>query len=138
MGEPVEDAGRVEVAGAGGVDDAVDRVGRDRRAACPALITTEPCAPRVSAAISQCASTPLGRLVEVVDLVEHRDLVLVGEQHVDVGLDQLEELGAVALDAERIGERERDPAAGLARERRGRGGSRPSRRPRPRGSPRGT
>ena len=39
--------------------------------------------------------------------------------------DQLAELGAVALDAERIGERERDLAAGVARERRGAAGSRP-------------
>ena len=34
----------------------------------------------------------LQRVVELVDLVERRDLGLVGEQHVDVVLDQLEEL----------------------------------------------
>ena len=50
------------------------------------------------------------RVVEVVDLVERRDLGLVGEEDVDVGLDEVEELVAVALDAERVGQRERDPA----------------------------
>ena len=77
---------------------------------------TDPRAPRVSAAISQHGRATGGRGVEVVDLVEHRDLVLVGEQDVDRVLDQLEEFVAVAFDAEGVRERERDLAPGLAGE----------------------
>ena len=43
---------------------------------------------------------PLQRVVEVVDLVERRDLGFVGEQDVDLVLDELEELVAVPVDAE--------------------------------------
>ena len=38
----------------------------------------------------------LQRVVELLYLVERQDLVLVGEQDVDVLLDELEELGAIA------------------------------------------
>jgi hypothetical protein len=44
------------------------------------------------------------------------DLGLVGEEHVDLGLDEAEELLAMAIDAERVGQRERDPVAGLVGE----------------------
>ncbi len=43
-----------------------------------------------------------------VGLVERGDLALVGEQDVDVGADQLEELGAVAVDAEPVGKGQRN------------------------------
>ena len=54
------------------------------------------------------------RRLEVVGQVERPQLVLVGDQQVDVGADHPQELVAVALDAERVGERDRDPAAGRA------------------------
>ena len=53
------------------------------------------------------------RVVEGVDLVQRRDLDLVREQDVDVVLDQVEELAAVAVDAEAVGQRERDPVTGF-------------------------
>ena len=51
--------------------------------------------------------------LELVLLVEAADLGLVGEQDVDVVADQGAEGVAVAADAEGVGERERDLAAGL-------------------------
>jgi len=48
----------------------------------------------------------LERRVEVFDLVERADLGLVGEQHVDLVLDELQELVAVAVDAGPVRERE--------------------------------
>jgi hypothetical protein len=57
------------------------------------------------------AADPRQRGVEIVDLVERADLGLVGEQDVDVVLEQLQERGAMPIDAERIGQRERDLAS---------------------------
>jgi hypothetical protein len=58
----------------------------------------------------------LQRVVEGVDLVQRRDLDLVREQHVDVLLDQLEELGAVAVDAEAVRQCERDAVPSVVRD----------------------
>src|SRR3546814_10995842 len=53
------------------------------------------------------------------DLPERADLRLVGEEDVDMVLDQLAKGGTMAIDAERVGERQRHLAAGLAGDRRG-------------------
>ena len=73
---------------------------------------TLPFSERVSAAslVSSCAR---GRLVERSGLIERGDLRLVGKQDVDVGADQLQELGPMPIDAERIGERQRHLPPGL-------------------------
>src|SRR5262249_28055133 len=60
----------------------------------------------------------LERGVEVVDLVQRTDFGLVGEQDVDVALDELEEGAPVAVHAKRIGQRERDDAPAVVRDRR--------------------
>jgi nitrate/nitrite transport system ATP-binding protein len=110
---PGEEAGGVEVARSRGVDhrgrhdrhvDALTLGGEDHRAplgagqACDGAVAAH--APR--------------RLLEVVDLVQRADLGLVGEEDVDAVLDELEELEAVAVDAERVGERERHGGPRLA------------------------
>ena len=67
---------------------------------------TEPFAERVSAATLAVAAHRFHRGVEVA-LVERADLGFVREQHVDLVLDESQPLGPVAVDAERVGERER-------------------------------
>ncbi len=47
---------------------------------------------------------------ELGGFVERADLDLVGEEDVDMAIHQLAEIGAVAFDAERVGERQRDLA----------------------------
>ena len=61
------------------------------------------------------APGPGHRRVEVVGQVERLQLVLVGDEQVDVGADHPQELVAVALDAEGVGEGDADPAAGALR-----------------------
>ena len=54
--------------------------------------------------------------VEGLDLVERGDLGLVAEQDVDLVADQVAELVAIAVDAERVRQRDRDqPAGGMRR-----------------------
>ncbi len=57
----------------------------------------------------------LQRRFETFHLEQSFGLFLIGEQDVDVGLHQLQEFRAIASDAERIGERERDPPSGALR-----------------------
>ena len=77
---------------------------------------TLPFSERVSTAslVSACARRAASS--NDVGLVERGDLRLVGEQDVDAGADQLQELGAVPVDAERIGEAERHLPPGLGRD----------------------
>ena len=56
------------------------------------------------------------RLLERVGLVQRDDLGLVGEQDVDESRTSVEELGAVAVDAERIRQGERHLPPGLGRD----------------------
>ena len=58
----------------------------------------------------------LQRRVEVRYLVERADLRLVGEEHVDVVLDQIEEGRAMPVHAEGIGEGQRHLASGGMRD----------------------
>ena len=114
VGEPEQEAGGEEVAGAGGVDDALDRAGVDH----VHLVAGDD--HRALLAAGERRDLALARhllqgVVERVDPVERRDLVLVREQDVDVVLEQVEELVAVALDAERVGEGERHAVAGVVR-----------------------
>ena len=114
MGEPEQEPGGVEVAGAGGVDDLGDRMRVDdvhlvARHDQRALLA--PCERRDLAVVVHA----LQRVVELSDLVQRRDLDLVREQHVDVVLDELEELVAVPVDAEAVGQRERHPVARVVR-----------------------
>ncbi len=74
---------------------------------------TEPFSDRVKAPIQQWWRNPLQGAVERVLLVERDDLVFVGEQNVDMMLDQIEKVGAVAIDAERVRQTQRDQASGL-------------------------
>ena len=109
-GEAIEQAGGVQVAGAGAVDHGSDRRGGD---AVRCAVAHQHGA--VGAA-GQCgdlhlAAHHLGGLLELVGAVQAADLHLVGDQDVDVPGDQVGELGAPAVDAERVGQAERDPAA---------------------------
>src|SRR5438874_13124263 len=58
------------------------------------------------------AAHRLRRCGEVVSLVQRADLRLVGEQDIDLALDQFAERGAMPPDTERVGEAQRDPAYG--------------------------
>lgn len=113
LGQAVEESGRVEVAGAGGVDHLLDRVGVDGGA-----LAVPDDDGAVGAAGQHGEAAILGDagggVLEGVRLIERGDLALVGEQDGDAGLDEVEELGAVAVDAEAVGEGEGDVAAGLA------------------------
>ena len=71
---------------------------------------TEPRSLRVSAATWRTAADFLQCGVEVAHLIQRADLGLVGEQDVDVALDQVEEGVAMPVHAEGIGQRERDLA----------------------------
>ena len=82
------------------------------------------------------AAHHLGGLLELVGAVQAADLDLVGDQDVDVPGDQVGELGAPAVDAERIGQAERDPAAVAVGDLAPPSGRRPWRRAGPTGSPR--
>ena len=55
------------------------------------------------------------RLVERIDLVQRLDLGLVGEKDVDLVADQRPELLAIAVDAERVRQRDRNLASGGVR-----------------------
>ena len=65
------------------------------------------------AAISTSARAAASASLERVDLVERQGLVLVGEQDVDLIGHEVAPGLSVALDAERVRERERDTAAGV-------------------------
>ena len=83
----------------------------------PATITDPCCGPRERGDATVAARRFL-RLVEVA-LVQRADLVLVREEDVDFFLDELQPLGSVPVDAERVGQRQRHLVAGLVRDPRG-------------------
>ena len=58
-------------------------------------------------------------LREIAGLVQRADLGLVGEQDIDLAHHQLAERGAVAVDAERVGQAQRDLPAGAMGDRGG-------------------
>src|SRR5690606_37522038 len=111
-GEAEEEARGEEVAGAGGIHELVDGEGRHRRRLLTrddeaALFRTGDDAERALAAEGG------DRRVEVRRLVEALQFVLVGEDDVDLAVaHQRQELVAVAVDAEGIGQRDGNPAAG--------------------------
>ena len=109
--QPVEEACGEEVAGAGRVDQLLDRRGgdlddvvtvHDDRALLAARDRPDP----------RPASHVRERLLERVDLEERTDLRLVREHDVDVVLDQVQELGAEPVDAEAVGQGEGGAATG--------------------------
>ncbi len=80
---------------------------------------TLPASLRVSTASPTSARASLGRLFERVLLIQAGDLDLVGEQDVDMPGDQLTERFAMAVDAERVRQRQRHlPPGGMRRLRR--------------------
>ena len=115
-GEPVEEAGGEEVARAGGVDDRDLR----RRGVHPLAAgrgCARPSAPTVQAVSGTSASARAIAASRSSVEVERLELVLVGDEEVDVGADHAQELVAVALDAEGVGEGDRHLAAGPLRRR---------------------
>jgi hypothetical protein len=58
-------------------------------------------------------SDATGRLVKVIDFVKRADFVFICEQDVNVMFDDFKELGAMAIDAETVGKRERNTSAGI-------------------------
>ena len=101
-----QEARRVEVAGTGGVEHARRRHGVDDMHLLAAQHHGA-LGPAGQRREMDVAADLLQRLVEVGDLVEADDLGLVGEQDVDTAIDQLAELGAPAVDAETVGEGQR-------------------------------
>ena len=82
------------------------------RCSAPSARITLPAALRVRAAIATWPRTAARGRGEVGGLVERADLGLVGEEDVDVAVDELAKGRAVAPDAERVGEAERHLAPG--------------------------
>ena len=97
----MEEPGGVLVAGAGGIDNTFDRVGIDD----VDLVAGDD--DRTALGASQrgdgaVMTDLLEGSVKIRDLVQRTDLVLVGEQDVDLALDEPQEIFAVAVHAERI------------------------------------
>ena len=111
-GEAIEEARGEEIAGTGGIEDLRDRRGRDFDAILAGEDFRAFLAARQHRDLGLAAHRG-GGLLEILRLVERADLGLVGEEDVDMAADQVAEIGAVAIDAERIGEGEADFAAGL-------------------------
>ena len=80
-----------------------------------AVTTIEPCSERVITTISDRPRTAETACERSRVRREREDLLLVREQHVHVVLHQRAELVEVALDAERVRQRERHAAAGAVR-----------------------
>src|ERR1051325_7470047 len=100
--QTVEKAGGVQIAGAGGVDDMLDR----RR--CDVVCRTVGEDEAAIGATGQCRDPDMaahrgGGGGKILGLVERADFGFVGEQDVDVPGDQFAKGGAVAIDAERVG-----------------------------------
>ena len=101
--KPEQEAGGEQVAGAGGVDQLVDRRGRHRFRDLSRVTTTQPFSLRVTAASLASLRSAATRRIEIGGLVEAFQLALVGEQKVDGAVaDELEEFVAIAADAEGI------------------------------------
>src|SRR6266542_428997 len=113
--QPVQEPGRVQVAGAGGVVD------RHRKGGDGVLLVAGDHHRALGAAGQRrhrdAAADLAHGLLEAAELEQRDDLLLVGEQHVDRAVDQLHEGLAVAVDAERVRQGERDPLAELMRQR---------------------
>ncbi len=90
------------------------RRARDAPAPCRCAVTiSDPASERVSTAISHSPRTAASASSNAVHLVERRDLLLVGEQDVDLVLDEVAEVGAMAVDAKGVGQGKRRLAPGL-------------------------
>src|SRR5262249_27902242 len=87
----VKKAGGILVAGAGGVDHAVDRRGVDDMH-LPAAEDERAPGAAGEGRDQAAAARSLQRRIEVVDLPERADLRLIGEQDVDMAVDQGQEL----------------------------------------------
>ena len=101
----MEEARRIEVAGAGGVHQLAQAERFDR----VALIAREHQGAQLTAGQGRhlaAAAHLINSLLKAVRLVEGGDLHFVGEQHIDMAIDQLLEALAVPFDAESIGEGE--------------------------------
>src|SRR5439155_284402 len=102
-----EKSGRVQISGAGRVDERLDWMSVDDVDLVAPDDHRASRAPREGRDLAVLASV-LERSVEVVDLVQRADLGLIGEQDVDVALDELEERVPMTVHAKGIGQRERD------------------------------
>ena len=110
MREAVQKARSEQVAGAGGVDDAPDRLGGND----VGLIARDDHGAFFRARQGGDLAMPAHHLqgrVEIINLVERGDFLFVGEQDIDLVFDQIEEFVAPTLDAKRIRQAERDLAA---------------------------
>ena len=106
-GPPREKASGIEVAGACGVDE----VGGDSSHADPTTISSEDHRTELGtgeARDGHMTDDLRHGYFEIVGLVERADLCLVGEQDVDIAGDQTKELITMSIDAEAVGEGERD------------------------------
>ena len=100
----VEKSRRVEIAGSGRVHHAARPARVDHMHLVPAQDDRALFAARETGDFAMAAHR-LERRIEIRGLVERGDLVLVGEEDVDMVRHQLAELAAVTAHAERIGER---------------------------------
>ena len=105
-GQAVEETAGVEIAGPGGVDHPRHRRRRDQVLFARRSITL-PGGAAGQRRDRDMAAHRGRRGGEILGLVQRADLDLVGEQDVDMPVDQIAERGAMALDAERVGQRQR-------------------------------
>ena len=113
---PTRKPGGEQVAGAGGIDQPLDRARRHRIG----LLAGHDQAALFAAGDHgkpRIVAQRVDRGVEVGGLVEAVQLALVGEDEIDrAGADEIEEFGAIAVDAERVRQRQRDVALGVMRD----------------------
>ena len=115
MRQAEEEAGGIEIAGAGGIDQPRHRGRRDRQRGASRHDDRALLAPRQGRDLAMAAHGA-ERRVEILGLVERADFGLVGEEDVDMAGDERAELGAVALDAEGVGQGQADLAPGAVGE----------------------
>ena len=100
-----EEAGREQIAGAGRVDDFLDRKGRRRDDAGALGHHHASRRARDDAQQAGFALQLLERRVEIGGLIQRVQLALIGEQNIDDAVaNQLEKFVAVAVDAKGVGE----------------------------------
>src|SRR5579883_1517780 len=99
MGEAVEKAAGIEIAGARGIDELLDRFGRDRVGGVGRDDDRAALAARQRGDLALAAHGTDGG-VEILGLEERADLGLVGDENIDMAGEERAEGGAVASAAE--------------------------------------
>ena len=105
----VEETGGIEITGPGGIDDRVDGGRRDLDHVVASNDHRAFGAARQAGNLASAAHC-LDRFIKACGLIQRDDFVLIGEQDIDVVVDQIREGSAVPVDAETVGQGDRDLA----------------------------